>query len=449
MLYRVLSLGIAAALLLGCSNGASTREITPWAKQFGLTGAQSLTGLAVGAEGQVALTGSFTQQIDFGGGELSSAGGDDIFVSVLDDGAGPRWSGRTGSFGQQSGRAVAVAGNGDVLLAGNFTGTISFGQGKFSGANPSVFLARFAPSGQPLWVRTFGDDVGSVFVSGLAVTKNGGVVIGGRFSDVVSFGGEPLLAPGQAAYVAQLDADGAPVFSLGFGGTNHSVTSLTTDTLGSIVVTGVNNGTLQLGGASFSTSGQSVFLAKLDPDGTPRWMVQLGDADKATSYTVTTDVLGDVFVAGEFASTISFGDKNIPASSGRDGFVARLSSAGQPLWLMPFGDAAASASVRAAVADSAGHVVFTGQYLGNVDFGGGPLARADNQRAFLAELDGDGGHVASRSFDSTAASSGEALGFDIEGGLVVGGTFNDSIHVGGGTLVSESSRDIFLVRERR
>src|SRR5262245_58965122 len=105
MLSRILSSGIAAALLLGCSNGAPPREVTPWTKQFGLTGTQTLMSLSVGADGRVALTGNFTGQIDFGGGSLVSAGSDDIFVSVQSDSADPLWSGRTGSWGKQSGRA--------------------------------------------------------------------------------------------------------------------------------------------------------------------------------------------------------------------------------------------------------------------------------------------------------------------------------------------------------
>src|SRR4051794_16237617 len=105
MLHRTLSLALPTALILGCTSGPP-REVTPWTKQFGVSGDQTLNGLAVGADGVVALTGAFTQEINFGGGRLVSAGSNDIFVTLLDDSAGPLWSGRTGSQGSQSGQAI-------------------------------------------------------------------------------------------------------------------------------------------------------------------------------------------------------------------------------------------------------------------------------------------------------------------------------------------------------
>jgi hypothetical protein len=54
-----------------------------WSKRFGDTGYQNATATAVDGAGNVLLTGNFVGTVDFGGGPLSSAGGYDIFVAKL------------------------------------------------------------------------------------------------------------------------------------------------------------------------------------------------------------------------------------------------------------------------------------------------------------------------------------------------------------------------------
>jgi hypothetical protein len=454
---------LAATLHLGCS---SPREFIPGTKQFGqdcsspgtVCGSQTLTSIAVGPEGQVALTGSFDRQIDFGGGPLASAGIEDIFVAALDDASAPLWSGRTGSYGSQSGQAIAAAPNGDVILAGNFIGDISFGHGQVNANSQSVFLTRFDPGGVELWSKKLGGSGGSVFVSGLALAPDGDIVIGGWFYGETNLGGGPLSSPGQASFVARFDAEGNHVYSLGFGGSGNQVNAVSVDATGAVLVTGINSGTLNLG-ESFTSSGTSVFVAKLDSDGAPEWLAQFGNGGYASALGIAVDPADDVVVTGVHSDSISFGGDDFPSVGGSDAFVAKLSGAGAPLWFKSFGAPNSSANASRVAVDSEGHILFTGTYSGQIDFGGGALAGLSfSSSAFLVELDEGGAHMNSRAFaggqtgsstGSTASSTGSTLALDPAGGVVIGGVFSGSIVVDGVSLTSKSPSDIFLIRQKR
>jgi hypothetical protein len=117
-----------------------------WSKQFGDTDAQIARGLDVDGGGNVVLTGGFGGELDFGGGALTSAGAADVFVARLDPSGTHLSSHSFGSTLDQIGRAIAVDPEGDLVVTGDFEGTIDFGTGELPGAGDfDVFLAKFAP----------------------------------------------------------------------------------------------------------------------------------------------------------------------------------------------------------------------------------------------------------------------------------------------------------------
>jgi hypothetical protein len=66
--------------------------------------------VAVDGAGNVLLTGDFDGTVDFGGGPLTSAGSDDIFVAKLDAQGNHLWSKRFGDSYYQQADAVTVDG---------------------------------------------------------------------------------------------------------------------------------------------------------------------------------------------------------------------------------------------------------------------------------------------------------------------------------------------------
>jgi hypothetical protein len=101
-----------------------------WAVGFPTTDlAHSITpaGIAADASGNLFVTGSFTGTADFGGTPLTDAGKGDVFLVKLDKDGKVLWSRRYGDASIQSGSGVAVGPDGNVVLTGSFYSSLDFG----------------------------------------------------------------------------------------------------------------------------------------------------------------------------------------------------------------------------------------------------------------------------------------------------------------------------------
>jgi outer membrane protein assembly factor BamB len=122
---------------------------TVWKQAYPDTasGTSSLNGLALLPGGDVMIAGSFDGTTSFGGGPLASAGGRDVFVARLDAAGHHVTSKRFGDAETQS--VSAAAGSPKAFaLVGHFAGTIDFGAGPITappGMPESVYVAVLAP----------------------------------------------------------------------------------------------------------------------------------------------------------------------------------------------------------------------------------------------------------------------------------------------------------------
>jgi hypothetical protein len=143
--------------------------------------------------------GYFNGSVDFGGGPLTSVlGSFDIFLAKFDSAGNHLWSKRFGGASNEYPTAVAVDGSGNAFLTGDIFGSVDFGGGLLTSAGgQDIFLAKFDPAGNHLWSKRFGDTVGQLG-KGIAVDGSGNAFLTGAFFGSVDFGGGPLTSAGLA-----------------------------------------------------------------------------------------------------------------------------------------------------------------------------------------------------------------------------------------------------------
>ena len=125
-----------------------------WSERFGGSVTDQPFGCAI-AGSEIVISGYFGGSVDFGGGPLASAGGNDVFVAKYRtaDG-GHSWSRPFGgpqddAFptipGIGSG-GVAAIGSGGVVVAGGCSIIVDFGAGPATGSGlGDIFLLRLGP----------------------------------------------------------------------------------------------------------------------------------------------------------------------------------------------------------------------------------------------------------------------------------------------------------------
>jgi len=367
--------------------------------------------------------------------------------------------------------------------------------GTASSAPPAAASVR--PPGASLWAKRFGDAAVTGEIA-VAVDGEGNILVTGTLTGPVDFGGGSLkqasaapgdAGPGDAAaagdeedaddkakakddedkdiFVAKLDPAGRHLWSKRFGGQGEDLGGgLGVDTVGSLYLTGQLTGAVELEGVKPegpAGGGKArAFVAKLDPDGKPLWARSFAGAVRAAGTAIAVTGRGESVTVGEFAGErIDFGgDSDTGAQCFSAGkctnlFAVKLDGAGKRVYGTAFRCTGRHAMVGGVVIDD-GQAVLAGSFTGALDFGGGPLVNADGSRAtsdpqerpydiFVAKLDASGNHLFSKRFGGPRSQRCRGVGVDRRHNLTVAGTFSGSISFGGGELVARD-RDIFVAQ---
>src|ERR1035437_6133157 len=216
-----------------------------WAKSMGGIGNDGANSISLDASGNVYTTGPFGGTADFdpsaGVFSLTSAGGDDIFISKLDASGNFLWAKAMGGTGNESCTSIVLDVSGNVYTTGYFNGTADFdpGAGIFnltSAGGTDIFISKLNSSGNFLWAKAMGGSspFGDLSNS-LAVDASGNVYSTGRFAGTADFdpsaGIFNLTSVGsQDIFISKLDASGNFVWAKAMGGTGPSIgTSIAVD----------------------------------------------------------------------------------------------------------------------------------------------------------------------------------------------------------------------------
>jgi hypothetical protein len=417
-----------------------------WAKRFGDGSDQYGAGVAADAAGNVIVVGSFNGSADFGGGALVSAGASDVFVVKLDPQGNYLWAKRFGDANDQTAESVAVDSAGNVIVVGEFRGTINFGGSPLTSAGGvDAFVVKLDPNGGHLWSKSFGDASGQAAQS-VAIDAVGDVCITGYFGGTINFGGSTLTSSSSGdLFVAKLDPNGGHLWSKDFGGGPQGRQAIAVDASGDVFVTGYALGTLDFGGGPLDGDG-TIFAAKLDPSGGYQWAKRFGDGSSGpqSGVGIAATGVGAVVLTGGFGGMLDFGGGTLPVGTGGGVYVAELDGSGGHLWSKAFG----SAGSWGVASDSTNNVVLTGAMTGQTNFGGPPLPSAGGKDFFLAKLEGQhGDHKWSERFGDAQDQIAQSVAVDAPGNVLVAGYFAGTIDFGGGVqLVSKGGFDIFVAK---
>ena len=101
--------------------------------------------VALDASGNIFVTGSFMGTTDFGGITLITTGFNDIFVAKYDPNGNLLWVRGFGGPSFEFGNTVAVDGAGNVVVVGSFRGSVDFGGGLLASAGgDDIFVAKYS-----------------------------------------------------------------------------------------------------------------------------------------------------------------------------------------------------------------------------------------------------------------------------------------------------------------
>ncbi|RLB61464.1 MAG: hypothetical protein DRI90_11310, partial [Deltaproteobacteria bacterium] len=366
------------------------------------------------------------------------------------------WSGSYGDSGAQHARAVATDAYGNVVMAGEFTGTVHFGGDPLTSppGNWSSFIVKLDAYGHHLWSKVLGT-VGLPLVTSLAVDPAGNIVVAGSFVDSLDLGAGLMVGgPLPQAFAAKLDGAANPLWSvlLGAGPTISSssvAAALAVDSSSEIVVGGQFGGDFELAGVPLHSKGdRDAFVVELNTAGDVTFVRSFGHSGVQRVGGVAIAPSGPIVVVGDFTQGVDFSGMGggVHNSKGDwDIFIVQLDDAGLYSWSQTYGDASPQTAAGVAI-DAQDDVVLAGSFYGTVDFGSGAVPSAGGEDVYVAKLDGGGNALWSAGYGDPQAQHMVDVAVDPRGDIVVTGAFNSMIGFGPATLFSAGSNDVFVAK---
>jgi hypothetical protein len=210
----------------------------------------------------------------------------------------------------------------------------------------------------------------------------------------------------------------------------ENTAAVASDLLGNVFVAGQTDGNFS-GGPS---TGPSAYLRKYNSAGTAIWTRQVGPLEIGSyQVAVAADGLGNSYIAGETPASLA-----APNAGLTDYFVRKYDSTGAVTWTRQAGSLSYDVP-RDAVVDALGNlylVGFTGYDLA------GPGASLGSYDAFLTKYDALGNQLWTRQFGSSDTDYGRGVALDGLGNIYIAGLTSGNVAApfGGGTW------DMFLAK---
>lgn len=306
-----------------------------WATKAGSTSVDGTQGPDVGraivalSDGSAVVTGYFQGSATFGSlAPVVSSGERDVFVARIDPDGAWQWVSSAGGTGVDAGLGLAVLPGDDVIVTGDFTGSIEFGAlGPMTSIGGSdVFVARVSSAGVWAWQTSAGgtgDDSGTA----IAAHVDGAIGVAGSFSGSATFGAAGSVdATGLSdMFAAQLDDSGSWEWVTGAGDSSDDwATAMLATSNGRYLVSGSFQGTAIFGSTTLVSAGvEDGFLTEIDRPGGFLWAQRGGGTDFEDFRGIAELPDGSVVVVGDFEGTAVFGSTTLVSLGSVEGFVAR------------------------------------------------------------------------------------------------------------------------------
>jgi hypothetical protein len=376
-----------------------------WSVVFGDAAYQGGNDVAVDAAGNVFVVGNFEGTLSTGVATHQNVGATDVFVLALDAMGQPVWSFAAGDAAAQQGNGIAVDAVGGVFVAGSFAGSAIFGATMLTATveaappmTPStdVFLAKLGSTGTPIWAKQFGGDESDIAWD--VVSDGSDVIVCGEFAAFIDFGGLPFSdGGGSDAFIARFHADGMHDWSRAIRGSgvsdgNQEANGLALAPNDGLVVTGYFENEIEFEPGFFESPGlatmykQELFVARLAAGtGQTVWGHGFFGLDDQVGLDVAVDSNEHAFVVGWANGTFDFGAGSQTSAGISDVSLIELDPLGNTVESLLFGDALDQDGNAVAV-DPLGDVFLGAEFIGDIDFGLGPLHSAGFEDIALAKL---------------------------------------------------------------
>jgi len=412
-----------------------------------------------------------------------NSGGSDIFLIKYNSSFTKIWSLQMGTTNDDVAQAITIDSSNNVYITGYTYGELD---GNLNSGETDLFLLKFNSNGVKQWARQIGTSSFDV-AEGLSVDSDNNILITGyttgglkhntNFGDrdifLLKYNSEGVLQTGdisiidnqppKISLVSSTNPDGKykvgdnisisislnekvlvinnefeRLWTRQFGTTRDDIAySVATDSLGNVYMAGETRYGLD---GNTHAGNSDIFIAKFNSSGTKLWTKQMGSYHSDGANGVATDLSGNVYITGytnQPSGTSVVGLDGNKAYGGNDTFLIKYDSDGAKQWTKQIGTSSSDQGMGVKT-DSLGNIYVAGHTAGKLDNN----TNSGNEDIFLIKFNSEGIKQWTKMFGTSSSDNLYEIALDTSDNIYLAGfTFGG---MDGNSHLGE--RDIFVVK---
>jgi len=425
-----------------------------WVKQMQGAYSTYATAMANDPAGNLYTAISFAQKMSIGNQSITTNGYTDVCILKTDPAGTIIWhkviTGATWQYVQ----SMACDAQGNLYLAGNFSGTALFaGTALYTtGGGYDGFLVKMDGNGIVKWAKSMGG-AGSDGVSSVALDHLGNVYTAGAFVDTAFFdAGVSLQSVGDYdGFVMQSNAtDGSLNWITQLGDANEDIaTNVAADGAGHVYIAGTFSVGTIIGTSAFTSVGfHDGFLCSLETNmGAVQWVQHISSTGDQETKAMVVDNHGDVYTTGNFGGALNYGNSGLVSPGYVSVYLIKNNGAtGSPVFVQSFVGTGNHHNVHAMAYNNSDKLYLTASFDGSVVVGSNTFVPVGDVDIFLTEMDTLGNVNWADQKGGVSGDLAYALSADAFGNIYTGGFFAETMEYGPTTLDMTGSSGGFMAR---
>jgi hypothetical protein len=373
-----------------------------WAKSMEGTPSESSSAnsIAVDGFGNVYITGSYSETVDFDPGlgltTMTSSVSKDIFIQKISTNGELIWIKTIEKGYNDVANALELDDEANIYITGSFQSTADFDTGlaeynlSVEDGGDDMFVLKLDSAGNLIWATDIGGKSGTNWAAGndIHIPGDGSVYTTGYFVGTIDFDPtsdeELITSNGQSfgesdAFIMKQDVEtGGLVWVKAFKGDKASYgVCVSVDTEGGVYCSGYFNGGLdsdpgpELATLASDGTYRDAYVVKLNMDGNFVFSYPISSSGNNGISAMDVDNHNDVYIGGGFQNTVDFDPSetvlNVTSVNESDLYLQKISKTGEFLSITTIGGWQTD-HVNDMVILDGGSVVLTGDYSEVVDF---------------------------------------------------------------------------------
>jgi hypothetical protein len=219
-----------------------------------------------------------------------------------------------------------------------------------------------------------------------------------------------------------------------------------TDYAGNVYIAGKYEMTASFGGTKVTCAGNhDIYIAKYNPAGVFQWVRTAGGTGGDYARAIAVDSAGNSYVTGEIESTAKFGSVSLTSHGSNDVFVVKYNTNGDLQWAKNLGGGIAS-DRGLGISESKGNIFVTGTFQGKAYFPGSTFLSSGGIDIFIAKYNSTGDFQWIQRAGGTGNDEAYAASNDSGGNVYITGYFSGTANFSGTSLISYGANDIFIAK---